>query len=324
VTNLPTVSVFNAPGSVSTSRLVDAFFAGLSPRTKRAYAGELRRFQGWTKARDLDELAKLLMGSGPGAANDLVLRWRDYLVEGGRSTATVNRSLAAIRSFLRLAETLGMIQWTLRVPGLRLEALVDVEGPTTDELRALLQAAEGQTNPAMAARDTAVMHLLLRGLRRLEIVSLDLEHVDLERERVLVLAKGKRKRAWKDLALPQAVALGAWIAQRGTEPGPLFLGVGGPNKGHRLCGDSIWRVVRKLGKLAGSSVRLDGRIRPHGVRHATITAVLNEGGSLVEAQAFAGHSNPATTTRYDDARHKRAKKAAGLIYQALKKKEGPS
>jgi integrase len=45
-----------------------------------------------------------------------------------------------------------------------------------------------------------------------------------------------------------------------------------------------------------------GRVRPHGLRHTAITAVLDAGASTRDAQRFSRHKDPRTLLRYDDNR----------------------
>jgi integrase/recombinase XerC len=43
-------------------------------------------------------------------------------------------------------------------------------------------------------------------------------------------------------------------------------------------------------------------VRPHGLRHTAITAVLDAGASTRDAQRFSRHEDPRTLLRYDDNR----------------------
>ena len=50
------------------------------------------------------------------------------------------------------------------------------------------------------------------------------------------------------------------------------------------------------------SAKISGRVRPHGLRHTAITALLDAGAGLREAQRFSRHADPRTLMRYDDNR----------------------
>ena len=64
---------------------------------------------------------------------------------------------------------------------------------------------------------------------------------------------------------PTAAALVEWTEARGNEPGPLFHRLDGRplDPDVRLSGESVRRIVCRLGKSAG----LPRDVRPHGLRH---------------------------------------------------------
>ena len=70
------------------------------------------------------------------------------------------------------------------------------------------------------------------------------------------------------------------------------------------------RLVHKLAAEAGLSFV----VRPHGLRHASITRALDlTNGNIRKVMRFARHASPATTIRYDDARHDLAGDVARMI-----------
>jgi len=102
-----------------------------------------------------------------------------HLLERGLAPATVNRRLAALRSLVALARTLGLVGWTLEVGSVKAERYRDTRGPGVAAVRRLLAAVEGRVDPK-ALRDRAILRLLFDlGLRRAEVVGFDLEHLDL-------------------------------------------------------------------------------------------------------------------------------------------------
>ena len=85
---------------------------------------------------------------------------------------------------------------------------------------------------------------------------------------------------------------------RGDKPGPLFMSLDRGNRGRRLTGRSVHRIVRALGKQAGL-----GTVRPHGLRHAAITEALDlTRGNVRAVQRFSRHRDLRTLTLYDDNR----------------------
>ena len=290
------------------SRLVEAFLAGRSPRTMAAYRQDLEDFQAFVGAASPAAAAEVLLGAGHGPANETALAYRASLVERGLAAATVNRRLAAVRSLVKLARTLGYVPWSLEVPGMKAEAYRDTRGPGAAGVRLLLDELARRVDEK-ARRDLAMVRCLYDlGLRRGEVVSLDLAHLDLKASTVAVLGKGRTARELVTLPAPTAAALRDWLEVRGEEPGPLFVNFDRAGKGRRLTGTSLYRIVRDLGLAAGV------KARPHGLRHAAITAALDlTKGNVRAVQRFSRHRDLRVLNRYDDNRQDLGGEVAALV-----------
>ncbi len=180
----------------------------------------------------------------------------------------------------------------LEVQGLRAEPYRDVRGPGREALDRVLDRLARRRDPK-GVRDLALLRLLHDlALRRNEAVSLDVEHLDLDRDAVLVLGKGRTGRSPLTLPPETKATLSAWLDVRGKEAGPLFVGLDRASKGSRLTGSSVWRIVRGYGLG-----------RPHGLRHLGITEALTmTGGNVRLARSYSRHANADMLLRYDDAR----------------------
>ncbi len=309
--------------------IAEGFFARYAGTTLRTYRSKLRGYAAWLGV-PLDDLPEALVARGPVRVHLDVERYRAHLRdERGASPATTNGHLAALRSLVRFLRRTHACAWTLDVPSERAVAYRDTAGPGPAAVRALLRAAARQPDPRKAARDVALLRLLVdRALRRSEVVGLDVAHVvpaddgtpNVEAPNVgapnvrppaAVLVRGKGRGDRESLTLPPktAAALAAWLDVRGAAPGPLFVsldpGAGRRGRGgraradlERLTGEG---VARTLTALAGHA-RLTARVRPHGLRHTAITALLDAGAGLREAQRFSRHADPRTLMRYDDNR----------------------
>lgn len=245
-----------------------------------------------------------------------VERYRAYLRDERRlSSATINGHLAAIRSLMRFMRRAQLCQWTLDVVSERSQAYRDTCGPGLAAVRAMLRAAARQADQRKAARDMAIVRLLNDlGLRRSELVGLDIpNHVERDAGdmpiAIFVRGKGSTDRVRLSLPSKTALALHAWIHERGSNAGPLFISVdpgagragrGGRHRAldERLSGEGVARILAALAARANVSTR----VRPHGLRHTAITALLDHGAGLREAQRFSRHADPRTLMRYDDNR----------------------
>lgn len=295
-------------------RLVDAFLSGRNPRTLEAYARDLEDFRAFLGAVDGPAAARELLSLPLGEANALALAYRTHLLEEGLAPATVNRRLAALRSLVKLGRVLGFVPWALEVENVEAVSYRDTRGPGREGYRRLLDALDARLD-AKASRDRAALRLLYDcALRRGEVVSLDLAHVDLESSPATVSILGKKRTQRETVTLPEptAAALAEWIAARGEDPGPLFLNFDRAKKGSRLTGNSLYRLVRDLGDEAGL------RARPHGLRHAAITEALDLTGGNVRAVAkFSRHRDLRVLEVYDDSRRDLAGEVARLVAGAV-------
>jgi integrase/recombinase XerC len=230
------------------------------------------------------------------------------MTERKLQAATINRRLAALRSLVKLANTLGLVPWTLSVENVRAQAYRDTRGPGRDGLKAVLTAAHAQRGPK-ALRDVALLRLLHDvGLRRGEAVRLDLEDIDLAGSRIFILGKARSQKEPVTLPEPTKAALVAWIEARGSEPGPLFVNFDRAGKGRRLTGSAVYFIVGRLGAKAGLAVR------PHGLRHLAITNALDlTQGDVRAVQKFSRHKDVRVLNAYDDNRQDLAGEVARLI-----------
>jgi integrase/recombinase XerC len=291
-----------SPRQLDAESLIERWREGRSPQTLRAYAADLRAFSAWMKAPSAGAAVTALLTMMHGEANETVRAWRSSMIDRRVAPATINRRLSALRSLVTLGKEFGYVLFDLTTKNVRSQAYRDTRGPKHDVMATLLDYAKGQTHQAKAARDVA-MFLLLgygRALRRGELVGLDLEHFDPQGRRLSVLRKGKREREWLSIDPLVSAKLLAWVELRGKDPGPLFVQLAKGARvlaGRRLSGDGVHKVLQTMGAKVGSV------IRPHGLRHAAITAALDEtNGNVRAAREFSGHASIEVLMRYDDNR----------------------
>ena len=222
--------------------------------------------------------------------------------------ATINRRLAALRSLVKLATTLGLVSWTLAVENLKAQAYRDTRGPSLDAYKALLVVARAQLG-AKGLRDVALLRLLHDlGLRRGEAVRLNVSDLDLAGDRLMVLGKARSQKEPVTLPAPTRAALEAWLQARGTEDGPLFANFDRAGRGGRLTGSAVYFIVSWLGTKAGLTVR------PHGLRHLAITSALDlTKGDVRAVQKISRHKDVRVLNTYDDNRQDLAGDVARLV-----------
>ncbi len=302
---------FLATRRIDAAALVSAFLSGRNERTIRSYRGDLEGFREFVGAKTLDDAARLLLSRGNGEANGLALAYKADLLRRGLQATTINRRLAALRSLVKLASTLGIVQWRLEVENLKVEPYRDTKGPGTTVFIRLLSLVADR-NDRKGVRDYAILRLLHDlALRRGEVVALDIADVNLEAGTVAVLGKGKTQKQTLSLPEPTKTALSKWLDIRGIEPGSLFPNVDRAKKGGRLTGTGIYRLVSGLGK------KICAKVRPHGIRHTAITEACKKaqehGYGLEEVLDFSRHADVSTLMVYRDRERNVQGRLASLV-----------
>lgn len=247
---------------------------GSSANTLLAYRADLRQFIAALQSRvqspeDLD---------GPA-----LTEYVTWLGQQGYRPATISRKMAAVRSFLDFLQTASV----LSDPNLR-AGLRPPRAPrprprvlTPEELQRLL-GAPAQLETPRAVRDAAILSLLYAtGLRAAEVVSLDLEDLNLE--------DGWVSRPGTDLRLTLGGSLqpmrkyvvdGRPHLSRRPDERALFLN----QRGDRLSRQGLWLVVKRWTARAG----LGEDLSPHSLRHTLAHHLLREGKSRREVQQVLG------------------------------------
>ena len=290
---LPQELISPAQTAIPASDLLTAFWSGRSQRTLESYREGLQTFSRFT-GQPVEESIAGLMANGAGSANMLVMSYKAWLMDQRLAPSTVNLRLSALRAIVDLAKLLGKIEWSLTVKGLKVEPYRDTRGPSLDEVDRISQAAK------LNSRDYAIIRLAFcLGLRRMEICRLDFADLEFENARIWVLRKRHSQKI--ALTLPEEVqaALKSWLDQRGTAPGPLFSRQDHAGNGNgRLTGQAVRLIIGRISEKA-----IGRRVKPHGLRHASITAALDlTNGNIRTVQSFSGHADPQTVMKYDDNR----------------------
>jgi integrase/recombinase XerC len=309
----PQPLVAEDPSVVAAGRLIALWLAdNKSPATRDTYAAAIRDFANFLQAPTIQEATARMLSIGKGPATAALEAYRATLVDVRKlAPNSANIKVAAVRSLLAKAYDLDMVGWLLRVRGLRTENLRDTRGPAPAKVNEMFQQLGRQD--AKGRRDRALFRLLWDlALRRAEVISLDLEHVDLEKSVIWAKGKGRRERSWISLPDETRDALAAWIEARGTLSGPLFVSLH-RSGGARLTGHALHQIVRDLGRACGV------KVWPHAFRHASVTAALDKtNGDVRTVRLFSRHQSMETLLRYDDARQDRAGGVAKLVAELLK------
>ncbi len=240
---------------------------------------------------------------------------RAALVET-HTPAGANKMLSALRGVLKEAWRLGQIdaetyQRAVDLKAVRGSSIPKGRALAPGEIDALLRACAADKTPA-GRRDAALLAVLYgAGLRRAELVGLDMGDFDAASGALIIRAGKGHKDRVSYAENGAATYLADWLQARGAEPGPLFCPV---NKGGRIAlgrmtTQAVWNALAKRAKQAGVA-----RFTPHDLRRSFISDLLDRTGDVSAVQKLAGHANVATTLRYDRRPEAAKRKASSLLH----------
>ena len=182
----------------------------------------------------------------------------------------------------------------------------------------MLDACGNDLKPA-GARDAAIIAVLYScGLRRAELVGLDVADYDQDGGELRVTAGKGRKQRLVPVVNGAAQALGDWLAIRGNDPGAMFVSLKGPSKGGRLTPQAIYNMLGKRAKQATVT-----NVSPHDFRRTVVGDLLDAGADIVTVQKLLGHSDPNITARYDRRPEAAKRKAVELLHVPYRRRTLP-
>ncbi|WP_311774805.1 tyrosine-type recombinase/integrase [Nostoc sp. 2RC] len=229
--------------------------------------------------------------------------------------ATVNRVLSALRRVLKEALRLQLIDpgdYARAVDILSVKARKELRGRalTQDEINKLMRVCFADLSPA-GFRDAALIAILRgAGLRRAEVVKLDFKDFDISDGAIKVRAsKGKVDRTLY-LSENGISIVNAWIEIKNSATGSLLCQVNKSGRivEHRLTPQAVLFILQKRAAEAGLE-----SFSPHDLRRTFASDLLAAGVDIATVQIMLGHSNPATTARYDRRGEERKRSAAAKL-----------
>ena len=281
--------------------------------TRREYAKELKKFFLSVCDRQLTPtLVMQFLQMERFSAATLVLRYKAQLIDLGLKEASVNRSIAAIKSLVNYAYEVGQCTWTLAdIKSEKVKPYRDTTGIGSETFKKMLALPDRET--LKGKRDYALLRLLwANALRREEVSQCNIEDLDLESRVLSILGKGRgTQKENVDLQPKTCQAIQDWLLARKELDikQPLFISLR-PHYGHRLTGDGIRKIVVAIALSAGISKT----VSPHKIRHSSVTAALDvTGGDVRSVQKLSRHADLNTLMIYDDNRAKAQGKITALL-----------
>ena len=269
----------------------------VSPHTLRAYDSDLSQYLEFLTGH----LKKPASAIDPRTVDAQAVRaFLDSLHRRGSSRASVARRVSALRAFGRWLVREGHID--ADPASLVAAPKVEQKLPTHLDMKEVVGMIESaDTSTPLGRRDRAILELFYAsGLRLSELVSLDLEDINLSGRIARVAGKGGKERI-VPFNNSTAKAIKAYLKDRSQldrpttsnqQPttDPLFLNY----QGGRLSTRGVDRIVRRYAREAATRLG----VSPHALRHSFATHLLQAGADLRAIQELLGHSRLSTTQRY--------------------------
>lgn len=235
--------------------------------------------------------------------------------------STVRKILAALSGVLKQSWRMGLmedaayrraIDWGA-VKGSGLTGANAGRHVTAGEVRAMFLACADSPHPSTSARNATILAVLFGvGLRRAEVVALDVEHFDPESGELTIQGKGSKIRLGYCTGGAR-VAVMEWLRVRGGAPGPLFVAVNKAGRVdpllRRLTTQSVYAVLVRLARRA--SVK---HFSPHDARRTFGGNLFDAGVDAPTVQRMFGHASLATTGMYDRRGEETKMNAAGKLH----------
>ncbi len=264
---------------------------GSSGNTVAAYRNDLQQLADFVEARQGN-------GGWDGLDRSTIQDFILDLKERGYTEASVARKVAAVRSFFSFLTSEGAVK-SNPAEGLSSPRVGRTlpKAISPNEVDELLEQPSRRSTPE-AKRDRAMLEIIYAtGMRVTELVSLNMENLNLDPRSPYVRCMGK---GTKERTIPvheQAVEslvgyleAGRPSLLRSRSEAAVFLN----RRGERLTRQGFWLILKGYAR----SANLSAEITPHTLRHSFATHMLRGGMPLRNVQEMLGHANISTTQVY--------------------------
>ena len=257
----------------------------LSDNTLQSYKRDIIQYQNYLEENGIN-YAKV--------SKEDIKAYLNYLKQIGKKPSTISRNLASIRSFY---------QFSIRNKKIKNDPTEDVQSPkiekrvpsvlTAQEVELLLE--QPKDVDLKGTRDKAMLEFAYAtGMRVTEIISLNIENVNLEQGFVICNTVGKKRNiplgSISLKALKEYVEKARPILIKDESVKALFVNV----NGKRLTRQGFWKIVKYYKEQA----HISKDITPHVLRHSFATHLLQNGADLKAIQTMLGHSDISSTQVY--------------------------
>ena len=257
----------------------------MSENTRAAYSRDVAEFVAFEGVRGMTDLL--------GVTSTEIIAFLHHLKSMGKSSATVNRKLASLRSFFHYLIYAGLMEQnpTENIKSPKIERK-KVEYLEMDEIEKLMAVPDDSVR---GLRDRAILEVLYAtGIRVSELIGLNIDDVSLpgsfircesgEKVRIIPIYPEALQalREYIETVRPKMIAVP-------TEHS-LFVNV----SGERMSRQGFWKIIKYYQEKA----HIEKDITPHTLRHSFAAHLLENGADLRSIQQMLGHSDISSTQVY--------------------------
>lgn len=260
-----------------------------SGHTVNAYLRDLRSFESYCKAHHADNSINTLPYT-------IIRSWIISCLEDGCSNRTVNRKIASLKSYYKFLLRKGYIESNPLAGHRPLKTDRKVEVPfSQEEMKDLLTTWPTEDSDFETLRDRLVVELFYTtGMRRAELIGIELTDLDLESGTLRVTGKRNKERI---IPLVREVTphIEEYLRARqdrfpDSDSPVLFL----TGSGNKIYETLVYRIITKYLSKVSEKVKRS----PHILRHTFATHMLNQGADMNAVKELLGHASLASTQVY--------------------------
>jgi integrase/recombinase XerD len=257
----------------------------LSDNTLQSYRRDILQYEDYVEANRLN-YAKVTEKD--------INKYLKTLQEMKKKSSTISRNLASIRSFY---------QFLVRSRKVKVDPTENIGSPkiekkapsilSSQEIELLLEQPKGVDLKGI--RDKAMLEFAYAtGMRVTEIISLNIEDVNLQEGYVSCKAASKQRNiplgTMSLKALKEYIDNVRTILIKDDKVKALFVNI----NGKRLTRQGFWKIIKYYKEQAN----ITKDITPHVLRHSFATHLLQNGADLKAIQTMLGHSDISSTQVY--------------------------
>ncbi|MFM7017933.1 tyrosine-type recombinase/integrase [Flavobacterium sp.] len=275
-----------------------------SMHTVTAYGNDLIFFKEFLKSNfEMDQLEEVNYS--------MIRSWIVAMVDDGVANSSVNRKIASLKSFYKFLLKIKVIKSSPLLKHKSLKTPKKLQIPFSEnELDMVLNNLKFPDG-FEGIRDKLIIDMFYTtGIRRIELISLKMQNIDLHNRTLKVLGKRNKERI-----LPIVPVIASQIEKYLTERAQLEV-IKDPEyfflmlKGVKLNDSFVYRLINYYFSNVSEKVKKS----PHILRHTFATHLLNNGADLNSVKELLGHASLASTQVYTHSSLSELKKVYGQAH----------